>query len=392
MQSKSSGRSSSKLKGKKTVELASKETKYKRNRDAETVFGAEGSSVELQHELRIRKNATGTYSVFSLKYSPDGTLLAAGCSDGRIRIYNNIGELEGTLASTTAGPDEPSSLQYMSVRWRPVDSDSGTNASKNVLLACSADGSIEHWHVSSRKRIHTMQDTCEIYCSDFNSSGSCFATGGSDATIKIWDEYERVHISSLSAHRAFEYKGTGAVSGEQAGHGNRIFSLQYHPEDSNIIVSGGWDRSVYIWDLRSGHAERNIFGPQIAGDSVSVKGQQILTGAHRIQDPLELWDLGSGGLIEKVPWFNSASSQNPCKLYAAQLSPSISQERLIAAGGCGGENATAARVFDQKKQNVRVGVVDVSNGVTSLDFDPSGRKLAFGSADGTIVVVRIVNL
>lgn len=33
------------------------------------------------------------------------------------------------------------------------------------------------------------------------------------------------------------------------GHTNRIFSLKFSKSDPNMLASGGWDKSVIIWDL-----------------------------------------------------------------------------------------------------------------------------------------------
>ena len=34
------------------------------------------------------------------------------------------------------------------------------------------------------------------------------------------------------------------------GHESRVFALKYHPTDTNILVSAGWDDTVQFWDKR----------------------------------------------------------------------------------------------------------------------------------------------
>ena len=36
------------------------------------------------------------------------------------------------------------------------------------------------------------------------------------------------------------------------GHSNRVFSLKFVAEDPNLLVSGGWDNTVQVWDVRAG--------------------------------------------------------------------------------------------------------------------------------------------
>jgi COMPASS component SWD3 len=72
------------------------------------------------------------------------------------------------------------------------------------------------------------------------------------------------------------------------GHSNRVFSLNFNPDDDNIILTGGWDNTVQIWDVRVSHAVRLIYGPHIAGDSVDIHGGVVLTGSWRPEHQLEV--------------------------------------------------------------------------------------------------------
>jgi len=69
----------------------------------------------------------------------------------------------------------------------------------------------------------------------------------------------------------------------------------------------------------------------------------VLTGSWRPQSPLEMWDFGTGKIIEQVEWKDSILGSSPCMLYAAQFSKADGG-RFIAAGGSG---TNEARVFDR---------------------------------------------
>ena len=57
----------------------------------------------------------------------------------------------------------------------------------------------------------------------------------------------------------------------------------------HILISGGWDDTIQIWDTRIGLSVRGIFGPHLAGDAVDINDQnEILTGSWRPEDPLEV--------------------------------------------------------------------------------------------------------
>lgn len=47
------------------------------------------------------------------------------------------------------------------------------------------------------------------------------------------------------------------------------------------------------------YAARRIFGPHICGDAIDVDiNNTLLTGSWRSEEQLQLWDFGSGKLIE----------------------------------------------------------------------------------------------
>ena len=57
-----------------------------------------------------------------------------------------------------------------------------------------------------------------------------------------------------------------------------------------------------MWDLREGNSVATLYGPKIAGDSVDIRGEQVLTGANRGNDQLELWDWRMNKVLMKFQW------------------------------------------------------------------------------------------
>ena len=118
----------------------------------------------------------------------------------------------------------------------------------------------------------------------------------------------------------------------------------------------------------------------ISGDAVDVHDGVILTGSWRVDHQLQLWDFGSGKLIEEIQWGNSAASEgSSCMLYAASFSR---DGMLVAAGGSG---SNEAKVFDRSCGNALVGTVGgMTRGVYSVDFNHDGTKLAVAGGDATV--------
>jgi WD40 repeat protein len=48
-----------------------------------------------------------------------------------------------------------------------------------------------------------------------------------------------------------------------------------------VLISGGWDNTVQVWDVRLNRSVRSLFGPYVCGDSLDLKGNAILAGGER---------------------------------------------------------------------------------------------------------------
>lgn len=326
--------------------------------------------------------------VFCVRFGEDGKHLAAGCGDGAVRIFNaSTGTLSQTLMNSS-GAGLPATI----LRFRPGG---GGDRTKNVLVCGGAHGTVQHWHVTSGKCLNTFKDgDNQIYALDYLPSGDKFAIGGKEPTVKIFDEdSKKIAVTLRGALGSF---GMGAKG--DAGHSNRIFSIKWHPDDPNIIVSGGWDNTVQIWDVRTAVSVRTIYGPHICGDAIDLHGNHLLTGSWKPVDQLQIFDVGTGKLVKQIDWASPFIQQRePCMVYAAAYSKTLSlgessgtAPEFIAAGGSG---ANEARVFDCTDEYSLVGTVTgLARGVFTLDFAPNQKRLAVAGGDATIRVLDIVGI
>jgi len=100
-------------------------------------------------------------------------------------------------------------------------------------------------------------------------------------------------------------------SKKYCGHSNRIFAIKFDPINSNILVSGGWDNTVWIYDLREKGPVGGIFGPHISGESIDIRRDTstILTGSYREENVLELWDIRNLKKFREIDWDGQNSSE-----------------------------------------------------------------------------------
>lgn len=136
---------------------------------------------------------------------------------------------------------------------------------------------VENTQIASLREVDN-----QILALDYCSELSKIATAGKDANVRIYDDVTKRLV------RTYE-KG----SWYSPGHSNRIFSAKFKNRDPNMLITGGWDSSIFIWDVREPKNVAAFVGPNVSGDTIDTKDNVMLIGSHRARDSIELWDFGT---------------------------------------------------------------------------------------------------
>ncbi|CAK9024904.1 WD repeat-containing protein 5, partial [Durusdinium trenchii] len=349
---------------------------------AEEVTSIGTGTKRIRSKYTVNPGYAPVADCFCVRFSPDDQYLATSFANGAIHVYSaDTGRQEFLLNGSPPSLElSATPLPTTQLRWRPHGAASKT---QSVLVSVNAefDGQIMQWHIKSGKCLHSITEKGnQIFCLDYFSDGSQFATAGKDRLLRVYDEATKRQLMTLQ----------GGDMKETAGHSNRIFSLKYHPEDPNIILSGGWDNTVQVWDTRKGISVKSLWNAYICGDAVDISsdGRQILTGSWRTENSLQIWDFASGKVAQTIDWA-SASSKSPCQLFAAQFSKDAGSSMILA----GGSQENEAKFFLRQPGAMPVpfgALVSMPKPVFTVDWSISSKMAAVGSSDGQVRVLEVL--
>lgn len=109
-----------------------------------------------------------------------------------------------------------------------------------------------------------------MYAIDYANDASTFAVAGEDFNIYVYNTR-----SNKLASKPMNSNGL-----KVEGHSRRIRCVKYFENDNNILLTGGWDGIIKIYDLRVSKPVAQILGPYLNSDSIDCDGDNILAGSY----------------------------------------------------------------------------------------------------------------
>lgn len=245
--------------------------------------------------------------------------------------------------------------------------------SNSLLLSASSDGFVHRWNISPHQpssSVTVLQTEEELLCLDANDS--VFVLGGKDGFLRLYDLHSTSLLHDLS----------GRVSGPAL---TSTFSARFHPQDANIMVTGGWDRELRVWDVRSGTETAIMSGPLVCGDSIDIDMHNVLVGAwmQNAHTALQVYDLRH---LKNEPVCIDFGHPSSAYLYAARFCGTA--KKSVAAGGSGTNDA---RVFQRDPPHTLTGIATPSSGgaVQSMEAAAGRAVLAVGCSHGSVNIFSL---
>ena len=363
--------------------------------------------------------------VWSMAFSPDGTLLAAGGFDGTLRVWDLATSRQRTvlkghttqIASLAFSPEgtllDSADYDGALLLWDVAAGSQRAALSGHQgwvrTLAFSPDGktvasgsndmTIRLWDTATGTELSVWEGhTGEITDLAFNSDGLTLASSGMDRTLRFWDVVTgsqrliqdqahgvtKIALSpdgAMLATSSWNWllllwdTATGSQIGGLGAHTTPVTSIAFNP-DNTILVSGGEDGLLRLWEVGTSNLRSVLLGHAGGVTGVAFSPDGELLASSSFDRTVRSWDAASG---QQIAVFSGHESFVRCVAFSPD-------GKIIASGG----TDRTVRLWDAVTGEERASLTGHTGEVESVAFSPDGAWLVSASADNTLRIWDVV--
>lgn len=164
----------------------------------------------------------------SLAWSPGGTSIAYGGNNKCVRLWHVVREEDGAMALKPGYLYRGHSNWVTAVAWSPDGAYIASGSDDTTVHVWRVED-IAHSQQAKIYRGHTRWVTAVSWSPD----GTAIASGGNDAVVQVWDA---ATMSTICSYH---------------GHSFGIYALAWSP-DGTHIASCSWDHLIQVWGIATG--------------------------------------------------------------------------------------------------------------------------------------------
>lgn len=234
----------------------------------------------------------------------------------------------------------------------------------------------------------------------FNQSGELLLSSSDDKSIKVWDVETTKFRASLAGHCNW------VRSAKWCNRTSSSNTTSSHSATSSLIVSGGDDKTVRLWDLRAGQQHVSQFNEcQAHVTDVAFHPSGYLVAASSADGSINIWDIRNSSLLQHYANAHGYLNNNPIStttttthdtdtLYNGGAKRRAGMVYSIAFGGGKGEwllsggDDGLVKVWDLQEGHLFYSIHGHRSACTAVSFSPDSRSFASGGADLKLMLWR----
>ncbi|TID24566.1 hypothetical protein CANINC_003038 [Pichia inconspicua] len=309
----------------------------------------------MQYNLRYKiPNIHSNAFVSTVKFSPDGKIIATCSTDKTIKLWSTD---SATLITTLRGH----SAGISDIEFSP---------NGKYLASASDDLTIRLWDLSlNYKPIRLLNGhTYHVTCIRFDSRSRILVSASADENLRIWDIKRGRTMRTLSAH-------SDPVSS---------ISLSF---DDTIIVSGSHDGLIRLFDTSTGGCLKTLIydkeGSSFPISNVLFSPNSKFVLASSLDGAIRLWDYMNNSVVKTFKSFNNEPvaqklSLGTCFIFNNENNPYI----------CSGNENGQILIWDIQSQDIELSLTasNQNSPIMNVASFDNGRILASVSLIGELYI------